>query len=112
MVKVQAIIRGDRLDAVVDRLVLLHVRGLTVSPVRGAGRLGGHRAFFRGGSYAVPFVSKVQLEWYGRDEDAEAIVRAIVHSGATGAAGDGNVFVEPIEEAIRIRTGERGDSAL
>jgi nitrogen regulatory protein P-II 1 len=112
MVKVQAIIREERLEAVVERLVLLRVRGLTVSPVRGAGRNGSHRAFFRGGSYDVPFVSKVQLEWYGTERDADAVVRAIVHSGGTGASGDGNVFVQPLDEAVRIRTGERGVDAL
>jgi nitrogen regulatory protein P-II 1 len=112
MVKVQAIIREERLDAVIERLTLLHVRGLTVGPVRGAVRSGSHRAFFRGGAYDVPFVSKVQVEWYGTDEDADAIVRAIVRSGATGVAGDGNVFVQPLEEAVRIRTGERGNDAL
>jgi nitrogen regulatory protein P-II 1 len=112
MVKVQAIIREERLDAVVERLALLRVRGLTVGPVRGSGRSGAHRAFFRGGSYAVPFLSRVQIEWYGPDDDADAVVRAIVHSGATGASGDGNVFVQPVEEAVRIRTGERGSDAL
>jgi nitrogen regulatory protein P-II 1 len=112
MVKVQAIIREERLDAVVERLLLLRVRGLTITPVRGAGESGTHRAFFRGGSYDVPFVSKVQLEWYGSDNDADGIVRAIVRAGATGAHGDGNVFVEPIDEAIRIRTGERGSDAI
>jgi nitrogen regulatory protein PII len=112
MMKVQAIIREDRLDAVIERLALLHVRGLTVSPVRGSGHASTHRAFFRGGSYDVPFISRVQVEWFGTDEDADAIVRAIVRSGATGASGDGNVFVQPVEEAIRIRTGERGNDAV
>jgi nitrogen regulatory protein PII len=112
MLKVQAIIREERLEAVVERLLLLRVRGLTITPVRGAGDSGTHRAFFRGGAYEVPFVSKVQIEWYGPDDDADAIVRAIVRAGATGAPGDGNVFVEPVEEAIRIRTGERGNDAV
>jgi nitrogen regulatory protein P-II 1 len=112
VVKVQAIIREERLEAVVERLLLLHVHGLTVTPVRGAGRHGAHRAFFRGGSYEVPFVTKVQIEWYGTERDADAIVRAIVRAGATGAPGDGSVFVQPVDEAVRIRTGERGLDAV
>jgi nitrogen regulatory protein P-II 1 len=112
MKKIQAIIREQRLDAVIERLVLTGVRGLTVIPVKGAGRTGGHQAFFRGGAYQVRFISKILLEWYGRDEDADTVMRAIVRAGATGAVGDGKIFVESVEEAVRIRTGERGPDAV
>lgn len=109
--KVQAVIREERLDAVVERLVLIRVRGLTAVPVKGAGR-GGHRGVFRGGAYPVHFISKIRLEWFGPDSEAEGVVRAIVQFAATDAAGDGIVSVEAVEDAIRIRTGERGLDAI
>jgi len=111
-VKVQAIIREEQFDAVVERLLMIRVRGLTVFPVKGSGDRGVHQAFFRGGAYPVPFISKLCVEWFGPDQEGDAVVRAILHSAVTGAAGDGNVFVEPIEEAVRIRTGERGLGAV
>ena len=108
MVKVQAIIREERLDAVVERLMLIGVRGLTVVPVKGAGRGKSYRAVFRGGSYNVAFVPKILLEWYGPEDEAVAVMQAIARAGSTGSSGDGKIFVEPVEEALRIRTGERG----
>ncbi len=112
MKRVQAIIREEQLDAVIERLAMIRVRGLTVSLVKGAGRSGGRRDVFRGGAYQVSFVSKVLLEWYGPDDEADAIVRAIVARAATGKIGDGKIFVSPVEEAVRIRTGERGLNAV
>ncbi len=112
MVKVQAIIREERLDAVIERLVLIGIRGLTVVPVKGSGRGASSRAVFRGGSYKVSFVSKLLLEWYGPEDEADAVMRAIARAGSTGTSGDGKIFVEPIEEALRIRTGERGLGAV
>ncbi len=111
MLKVQAIVREERLDAVVERLLLIGIRGLTIIPVKSSGG-GAYKAFFRGGSYPVHFISKVLLEWYGPDDEADAVTRAIVQAAATGAVGDGNISVEPIDEALRIRTGERGAFAL
>jgi nitrogen regulatory protein P-II 1 len=93
MTKAQAILREQQLDAVIERLVLIGVRGLTLGPVLGMGRGGAHREVFRGSAYQVDFVSKVQIEWYGPDDEAEAIV---LH----------------VEEAVRIRTGERGIDAV
>jgi len=110
--KVQATVRGGRLDAVVERLHLIGVRGLTVFEVRGFGRSGGHDAVFRGASYRVEFRPKFVIEWVGDDDEVDAVVRAIVRSGATGNIGDGKIFVSPVDEAVRIRTGERGTSAL
>ncbi len=112
MVKVEAIIREESLDAVVARLLMIHIRGLTVFQVKGAGRGDAHRAVFRGGSYAVPFVSKLLIEWYGPDDEADGVVRAIQRAAATGAGGDGKIFVERVVEAVRIRTGERGPDAI
>jgi nitrogen regulatory protein P-II 1 len=106
MQKVQAIIREERLEAVVERLLLIGIRGLTIIPVRGAGA-SEYQAFFRGGSYPVHFISKVLLEWYGSDDEADAVIRAIAKVACTGAVGDGSIFVEYVEEAVRIRTGER-----
>jgi nitrogen regulatory protein P-II 1 len=112
MKKVLAIIREGQLDPVIERLIMIGVRGLTITPVRGAGRSGGHNAVFRGGAYRVTFVPKIMLEWYGPDDEADAIVRAIVLRAGTGKIGDGKIFVEPVEEALRIRTGERGRNAV
>ena len=112
MTKVQATIRESRLQAVIERLLLIGVRGLTVSTVQGFGRSGGHDAVYMGSAYRTTFQTKVLLEWCGSDDQADAVVRAIVRSGATGKVGDGKVFVIPVEEVVRIRTGERGEDAL
>jgi nitrogen regulatory protein P-II 1 len=112
MTKVQAIIREQRLDEVVERLLLVGVRGLTIAPVRGAGRSGGRREVFRGSAYHVDFVPKVMLEWYGPDDQADAVIRAIAQRAQTGKIGDGKIFVLEVEEAVRIRTGERGSDAV
>jgi len=112
MKRVQAIIRVELLDAVVERLVMIGVRGLTIVPVKGAGRSGGRRDVFCGGVYTVWFVPKIELEWFGPDNEADAVVRAIVSRAATGKIGDGRVFVQSVEEAVRIRTGERGVDAV
>jgi nitrogen regulatory protein P-II 1 len=112
MRKVQAIIREERLDPVIERLVLIGVRGLTIIPVRGAGRSGGRREVYRGSAYRVVFVPKLLLEWCGPDHEADAVVRAIQRQGSTGKIGDGKIFVQPLEEAVRIRTGERGLDAV
>ena len=112
MKRVQAIIREERLDAVVERLVMIGVRGLTVIPVKGAGRSGGRRDVFRGGVYSVWFVPKIELEWFGPDDEADAVVRAILDRAATGKVGDGRIFVQSVDDAVRIRTGERGLDAV
>ncbi len=112
MTKVQATIRESRLQAVVERLLMIGVRGLTLSSVQGFGRSGGHDAVYMGSAYRTTFQPKLLIEWYGSDRQAEAVVRAIIHSGATGKVGDGKIFVIPVDEVVRIRTGERGDEAL
>jgi len=110
--KVVAVIREQQLEAVIERLLAIGVRGLTISAVKGAGRSGGRREVFRGSAYKTSFVPKVQLEWFGPDGEADAVVRAIVVRAATGKIGDGKIFVSPVEEAVRIGTGERGSSAV
>src|SRR5580700_8380952 len=112
MKKVQAVVREDRLDAIIERLLMLGVRGLTLGVARGWGRTGGHTEVFRGSAYRVDFVEKVIIEWVGPDEQADGVVRAIQLRGATGKVGDGKIFVQPVIEAVRISTGERGESAL
>jgi nitrogen regulatory protein P-II 1 len=112
MKRVQAIIREECLDAVVERLVTIGVRGLTIVPVKGAGKSGGRRDVFCGGVFWVWFVPKVELEWFGPDDEADAVVRAIVSRAATGKVGDGRVFVQSVDDALRIRTGERGLDAV
>ena len=112
MKKIQATVRDARLEAVVERLLLIGVRGLTVVEVKGFGRSGGHDAVFRGMSYRVEFRPKFVLEWVGADDDVDAVIRAILKSAATGRIGDGKIFVSPVEEVVRIRTGERGEAAL
>jgi nitrogen regulatory protein P-II 1 len=112
MKKVVAIIREQQLEAVIERLVRIGVRALTISSVKGAGRSGGRREVYRGSAYNALFVPKVQLEWYGPDEQSDAVVRAIVLRAATGKIGDGKIFVSAVEEAVRIRTGERGRDAV
>ncbi len=112
MKRVQAIIREQQLDAVIERLVMVGIRGLTITSVLGAGRSGGRREVFRGGAYTVTFLPKLMLEWYGPDDEADAVVRAIVLRAATGKIGDGKIFVQSVDEAVRIRTGERGLDAV
>jgi nitrogen regulatory protein PII len=105
-------IRQERLDTVVERLLLIGVQGLTVSSVQGFGRSSGHDAVFRGTAYRIDFRPKVLVEWVGADHDADGVVRAIQKAAATGRLGDGKIFVSVVEEVVRIRTGERGDAAL
>ncbi len=113
MRKVQAVVREQRVDAVVERLVLLGIRGLTLYPAKTYTQGEGRREVFRGSPYNVSFLPRVRLEWYGPDEQADAVVRAITLRGASDMIGDdGTVLVLYVEEAVRIRTGERGPSAL
>ena len=106
VVKVEAVVHEHCLDAVVERLVLIGVRGLTIVGVKGAGHSAGYRAVFRGGVYFVAFAQKVFLEWVGPDEEADAVVRAIEQRG-----GLAEILIQRVDEAVRIRTGERGPGA-
>jgi nitrogen regulatory protein P-II 1 len=108
LTKIQAVIREQRLEAVIERLMMIGVRGLTIAGASGAGEAGGARRVFRGVAYQAPFAAQVMVEWYGPEEDADAVVRAIERSAHTGQVGDGRIFVYRVEEAVRIRTGERG----
>ena len=112
MKKIEALIKPFKLDEVRDRLFELGLRGLTVTEVRGFGRQKGHTELYRGAEYVVDFLPKVKLEVVVDDERCDEVVDAIVEVARTGTIGDGKVFVSPIEVAVRIRTGERGPSAI
>jgi nitrogen regulatory protein PII len=112
MKKVEAIIKPFRLDEVKAALSGIGVEGLTVTEVKGYGRQKGHTELYRGAEYIVDFLPKIQLEIALADELVDRVIEAIVGAAKTGKIGDGKIFVMPLEEAIRIRTGERGASAV
>lgn len=109
---IKAIIKPFKLDDVREALSEVGVQGITVSEVKGFGRQKGHTELYRGAEYRVDFLPKVKLETVVSDEEVESVVNAIRESANTGKIGDGKIFVLPIEQAIRIRTGESGDDAL
>lgn len=112
MKRVEAIIKPFKIDDVKEALSEVGVRGMTVVEVKGFGRTGGKREVYRGSAYVVDFVPKVKVEVVVPDEIVESVIDAVVEAARTGRIGDGKVFVTPIEEAVRIRTGERGDDAV
>lgn len=112
MKKIEAIVKPFKLDEVKEALQALGIAGLTVSEVRGFGRQQGHTELYRGAEYVVDFLPKVKIEVVVPDELVAATVDALVQSAHTGRIGDGKIFVSSIEEAIRIRTGERGPDAV
>ncbi|HSP96442.1 MAG TPA: P-II family nitrogen regulator [Candidatus Dormibacteraeota bacterium] len=112
MKKVEAIIKPFKLDEVKESLSAIGVQGLTVSEIKGFGRQKGHTELYRGAEYVVDFLPKVKLEIIAADEKVAEVVAAIEKSAKTGRIGDGKIFVLPIEEVIRIRTGERGTDAI
>ena len=112
MKKIEAIIKPFKLDDVKDALHEVGVSGITVAEVKGFGRQKGHTELYRGAEYVVDFLPKVKLEVVVEDGLAERVVEAIAHAAQTGRIGDGKIFVSTIEEALRIRTGERGSDAI
>lgn len=109
MRKIEAIIKPFKLEEVKEALSEAGVQGMTVTEVKGFGRQRGHKEVYRGAEYEVDFVPKIKIETVVTDERAAAVVEAIVRVAGTGRIGDGKVFVTPVEEAVRIRTGETGD---
>lgn len=109
---IKAIIKPFKLEEVKDALSEIGVEGMTVSEVKGFGRQKGHTEIYRGSEYTVDFLPKVKLEIAVADDLVTKVVDAIVNAAQTGKIGDGKVFIIPIEEAVRIRTGEKGDVAL
>ena len=112
MKKVEAIIKPFKLDEVKEALGEVGVRGMTVTEVKGFGRTGGKREVYRGSAYVVDFVPKVKVEIVVEDDLVVAVLDAIEKAAKTGRIGDGKMFVTPVEEAVRIRTGERGREAV
>jgi nitrogen regulatory protein P-II 1 len=109
---IKAIIKPFKLEEVKDALSEIGVEGMTVSEVKGFGRQKGHTEIYRGSEYTVDFLPKVKLEIAVADDLVTKVVDAIVSAAQTGKIGDGKVFIIPVEEAVRIRTGEKGDTAL
>src|SRR5512141_479212 len=112
MKKIEAIIKPFKLDDVKDALNALGIQGMTVTEVKGFGRQKGHVELYRGAEYDVSFIPKVKVEIVVTDEMAESAVATIKDSAATGKIGDGKIFVYSLEQTLRIRTGETGDSAV
>jgi nitrogen regulatory protein P-II 1 len=112
MKKVEAIIKPFKLDEVKEGLAAVGIQGLTVSEVKGFGRQKGHTELYRGAEYVVDFLPKVKLEVIVRDEQVSDVVEAVEKAAKTGRIGDGKIFVTPVDEVVRIRTGERGGDAV
>lgn len=112
MKKIEAIIKPFKLDEVKEALGKLQMVGMTVSEVRGFGRQKGHTELYRGTEYTIDFLPKVKVEIVVKDDQVEPAVEAIIAAAKTGSIGDGKIFILPVNEAVRIRTGETGEKAL
>ena len=112
MKKIEAIIKPFKLNDVKEALNEIGIHGMTVTEVKGFGRQKGHTEIYRGSEYTVDFLPKVKIETVLPEEQVEAAIEAIIKSARTGKIGDGKVFVYPVDDARRIRTSERGDSAV
>ena len=112
MKKVEAIIKPFKLDEVKEALNEIGIQGITVSEVKGFGRQKGHTELYRGAEYVVDFIPKIKMEIIVSDDLAAKVVSVIEHAAKTGRIGDGKIFVTPVEEVVRIRTGERGETAI
>ena len=112
MKKIEAVIKPFKLDDVKEALNELGVVGMTVTEVRGFGRQKGHTELYRGSEYTIDFLPKVKVEVVVPDSQVDKVVSAVCAAAKTGSIGDGKVFVLPIGDAVRIRTGERGESAI
>lgn len=112
MKKIEAIIKPFKLEEVKDALSELSIEGMTVTEVKGFGRQKGHTEIYRGSEYTVDFLPKIKIEVVLPDDRVEAAVKAILKSAKTGKIGDGKIFVSAVEQAIRIRTEERGEAAV
>ena len=112
MKKIEAIIKPFKLEDVKEALAKVGVEGMTVTEVKGFGRQKGHTELYRGAEYVVEFLPKVKIEILVPDERSAAIAKTIEDAARSGQIGDGKIFILPVEEALRIRTGERGPSAI
>lgn len=112
MKKIEAIVKPYRLDAIKDALSELSIYGMTVSEVKGFGQQKGHTELYRGAEYQVGFVPKIKLEIVVSDDKVNEIIETIISTAKTGKVGDGKIFILPVDDAIRIRTGEKGEIAV
>lgn len=112
MKKIEAIIKPFKLDEVKEALQKAGIQGMTVSEVKGFGRQKGHTELYRGAEYIVDFLPKVKVEVVVDDNQAQPVVEAILKAAKTGKIGDGKIFISSLDEAVRIRTGETGKSAI
>jgi nitrogen regulatory protein P-II 1 len=112
MKKIEAVIKPFKLDDVKEALNEIGIQGMTITEVKGYGRQKGHKEIYRGAEYVVDFIPKVKIEIVVDAERADQVVEAILESAKTGKIGDGKIFVLPVEEAIRVRTGEKGSDAI
>ncbi len=112
MKKIEAIIKPFKLDDVKESLNEIGIQGMTISEVKGYGRQKGHKEIYRGAEYVVDFVPKIKIEILVDKERAEEVVETICKAANTGKIGDGKIFVLPVDQVIRVRTGERGPQAL
>ena len=110
--KIEAIIKPFKLDDVKEALNEIGIQGMTTSEVKGYGRQKGHKEIYRGAEYVVDFIPKIRIEIVVDSEMADQVVETIIQASNTGKIGDGKIFVFPVEEAIRVRTGERGNDAI
>ena len=112
MKKIDAIVKPFKLDEVKEALHAIGIQGMTVTEVKGFGRQKGHTELYRGAEYVVDFLPKIKVEIVVEDDMADKVVEAVSGAANTGRIGDGKIFVQPVEEVIRIRTGERGGEAV
>ncbi len=112
MKMITCVIRPDKLNAVTDALDKQHIVGMTVTEVRGFGRQKGQVEHYRGGEYTIRFIPKIRMDIVVQDQDTEGVVKTIEKVAHTGKIGDGKIFIVSVSDALRIRTGERGTSAL
>jgi len=112
MKKIEAIIKPFKLDEVKEELARIGVQGMTISEVKGFGRQKGHTELYRGTEYQVEFLPKIKLELLVDDQTAPPVIEAVIKGARSGQIGDGKIFVMPVGEVIRIRTGERGPDAI
>ena len=112
MYKIESFLRPAALEGVQKALNAIGIAGMSVLEVRGFGRQRGHREVYRGAEYSVDFVPKIKVEIAVKEEDLDRAIEAVVSASKSGKVGDGKVFVVPLKDAIRIRTGETGDTAL
>jgi len=112
MKKIEAVIKPFKLDDVKEALNAIGIQGMTISEVKGHGRQKGHKEIYRGAEYVVDFIPKIKIEIVVEAERVQKVVDTIQTSASTGKIGDGKIFVLPVEEAIRVRTGEKGKEAV